>query len=85
VKVEDINFTQEHSDVLQRIVDDMTVRLDALAGRANMPTNAMLQLAGTMLFLEALKRGACRTNVLRSIEVNLEGQCPCDVETMGNA
>lgn len=80
-----LDFPEREADVVDRIIDDMVLRLDAVSARASMPDHALLQVAATRLFLLVLERGCCRTTVVRDLASNLEGECPCEMPTEGNA
>jgi hypothetical protein len=80
-----LNFPEDQAEVVDRIVEDMVLRLDAVSSRTSMPNQALLQVVATRLLILVLQRGECRTQVLRNLEANLEGECPCEFETRGNA
>ena len=80
-----LEMTAEHARVVEGILDDTVLRLDALAGRGDYLEGAVLCTAIATLSLWALRRGKCRSELLGYLEEALADRCPCEVETRGNA
>lgn len=77
-------LTKEHATVLNNIISDAVMRIDALAERGGYGVAHLRSTAVGGFALHAMRAGQCRGELLEKLKTFCQGRCNCDVETKGS-